>query len=158
MEGAIDDAIKDERQALALRPSRYEAHATLAQCLEDKNDDGAAAGEWAKAIAGDGRTTSTDGTVPHPFWRYRYGKLLAEHGNAGASLPLLLSAAVTGEKMEHRPGWQGPAEFLVAEGLRKAGRNKEAVEHYRRYLEIAPVNSPDRADAQAALAKLAPRP
>jgi hypothetical protein len=45
-------------------------------------------------------------------------------------------------------------EFLTAESLRKAGRNKEAVEHYRRYLEIAPVSSPDRADAQAALARL----
>ena len=38
MEGAIDDAIKDERHALELRPSRYEAHATLAECYEDKND------------------------------------------------------------------------------------------------------------------------
>ena len=40
MEGAIDDAIRDEKHALALRPSRYEAHATLAECFEDKNDDG----------------------------------------------------------------------------------------------------------------------
>ena len=40
MEGAVEDAIKDENHALALRPSRYEAHATLAECYEDKNDDG----------------------------------------------------------------------------------------------------------------------
>jgi cellulose synthase operon protein C len=157
MEGAIDDAVKDERHALTLRPSRYEAHATLAECFEDKNDDATAAAEWAKAIAGDGNATNADGTVPHPFWRYRYGKLLSEHGNAGAALALLLPATLAAEKMSQRPGWQGPAEFLTAEALRKAGRNKEAVEHYRRYLEIAPVNSPDRADAQAALARLAPR-
>ena len=154
MEGAIDDAVKDERRALTLRPSRYEAHATLAECFEDKNDEATAAAEWTKAIAGDGNATSADGTVQHPFWRYRYGKLLSDHGNSGAALALLLPAAQAAEKMDARPGWLGPVEFLTAEALRKAGRNKEAVEHYRRYLEIAPVSSPDRADAQAALARL----
>src|SRR6185312_369987 len=48
MEGAVDDAVKDENHALALRPSRYEARATLAECYEDKNQDAAAMGEWAK--------------------------------------------------------------------------------------------------------------
>src|SRR5260370_3004939 len=37
MEGAIEDAIHDEKHALELRPSRYEAHATLAECHEDQN-------------------------------------------------------------------------------------------------------------------------
>ena len=154
MQGAIEDAIKDEKRALALRPSRYEAHATLAECYEDKNDEGAAAGEWTRAIAGDGNATNPDGTVPHPYWHFRYGKLLTEHGNAGGGLAQLLPAALAAEKMEPRPGWLGNVEFLVAEALRKAGRKNDAVEHYRRFLEIAPVNSPDRADAQAALLQL----
>jgi predicted Zn finger-like uncharacterized protein len=155
MEGAIDDAVRDEKHALALRPSRYEAHATLAECLEDKNDEAGAAAEWSKAIAGDGNATQSDGTAPHPFWRYRFGKLLAEHGNTGAALVPLLAAAAAAEKMDQRPGWLGPLEFLTAEVLRKSGgRKADAVEHYRRFLDVAPVSSPDRADAQAALAQL----
>ncbi len=154
MEGAIEDAIKDARHALELRPSRYEAHATLAECYEDKNDPSAAMGEWTRAIAGDGVVATPDGTVPHPYWRYRYGKLLLDRGNVSGALALLVPAVLASEKMDPRPGWLAPVEFLSAEALRKSGKGADAVEHYRRFLEIAPVNSPDRADAQAAIAQL----
>lgn len=156
MEGAVDDAIKDERRALELRPSRYEAHATLAECWEDKNDPTTALGEWARVAAGEPPPTA-DGSVAHPYWRYRYGKLLLDRGQSGAALAQLLPAVQTAERDQGaRPGWLAPLEFLTAEALRKNGRSKDAVEHYRRFLEIAPVNSPDRADAQRALAQLAP--
>lgn len=154
MQGAFEDAIKDERRALELRPSRYEAHATLAECYEDRNDEAAAMTEWAKAIAGDTEAAGPDSADRHPYWRYKYGKLLMERGNAGAALPLLLSAATTIEKSEQRPGWLAPLEFLSAEALRKTGRKLEAADHFRRFLEIAPVSSPDRAEAQAALGRL----
>ena len=156
MQGAIDDAIKDERRALELRPSRYEAHATLAECFEDKNDDATALAEWGRAVAGEG-PPAADGTVAHPYWRYKYGKLLLDHGGAGAALAQLLPAAVFAEKdTAVRPGWLAPLEFLTAEALRKSGRSRDAAEHYRRFLEIAPVNSPDRADAQHYLQQIAP--
>jgi tetratricopeptide (TPR) repeat protein len=154
MEGAVEDAIKDEKRALELRPSRYEAHATLAECYEDKNDEATAIGEWTRAIAGDGNAATPDGTVPHPYWRYKYGKLLVDRGGVGAALAQLLPAAATAEKMDPRPGWLAPLEFLTAESLRKSGRKADAVEHYRRFLDIAPVNSPDRLDAQTALTAL----
>ncbi len=156
VEGAIEDAMKDERHALELRPSRYEAHATLAECYEDKNDETAALAEWARAIAGDGTTTDADGQVPHPYWRYRYGKLLMEKGARPAALGQLLAAVGAAEKMELRPGWLAPLEFLTAEGLRASGRKADAIEHYRRFLEVAPVSSPDRADAKMALSRLSP--
>jgi tetratricopeptide (TPR) repeat protein len=156
MEGAIDDAIKDERHALELRPSRYEAHATLAECYEDKNDEATAMAQWTKAIAGDGNATNPDGTIPHAYWRYKYGKLLLERVATGSALAQLLPAAQSSEKLTVRPGWLAPLEFLTAEALRKSGRRNDAAEHYRRFLEIAPVNSPDRADAQKALAALKP--
>ena len=67
MEGAIDDAIKDERHALALRPSRYEAHATLAECYEDKNDHATGARRSGRRPS---RATATrrrpTATVPAP--------------------------------------------------------------------------------------------
>jgi tetratricopeptide (TPR) repeat protein len=156
IEGAFDDAIRDEHRALELRPSRYEAHATLAECYDAKNDQATSAAEWTKAIAGDGKTTNADGTVPHPYWRYAYGKLLMDHGNSGAALPLLVAAAQAAERLDQHPGWYGPAEFLAAEALRKSGRRADAIEHYKRFLEVAPLNSPDRADAQKALASLNP--
>ncbi len=156
MEGADEDAIKDENHALALRPSRYEAHATLAQCLEDKNQEAAALVEWARAIAGDVEPADAT-TVRHPFWRFRYGKLLVEHGGPAVALGQLIPAVTTAEGMAPKPGWLAPLEFLTAESLRKTGKRAEAVDHYKRFLEIAPVNSPDRLDAQQALATLAPR-
>jgi tetratricopeptide (TPR) repeat protein len=156
MEGADEDAIKDENHALALRPSRYEAHATLAQCFEDKNQEAAALAEWARAIAGD--VEAPDATaVRHPFWRFRYGKLLMERSGPAAALAQLIPAVTTAETISPRPGWLAPLEFLTAEALRKTGKRTDAVDHYKRFLDIAPVNSPDRLDAQQALATLAPR-
>jgi tetratricopeptide (TPR) repeat protein len=155
MQGAVDDAIKDERHALQLRPSRYEAHATLAECYEDKNDDATALGEWARAVAGDDANKSPDGTVAHPFWRYRYGKLLLLHGQSGAALAQLLPATVSAEKdTGPKPGWLMLLEFQTAEALRQSGRRSDAVEHYKRFLELAPVSSPDRLDAQHYIARL----
>ncbi len=156
VEGQIDDAIKDEKHALDLRPSRYEAHAVLAECYQTKNEEKAALSEWPKAVAGDGKSVlATDGMVPHPEWLYRYGKLLAIHGDNTGALAQLVPAAVAVEKLDNHPGWLPDLEFQTAEALRKAGRRNDAADHYKRFLEIAPLNSPDRADAKAALAKLA---
>ncbi|HXX65839.1 MAG TPA: tetratricopeptide repeat protein, partial [Polyangiaceae bacterium] len=154
MEGAVDDAIKDEKRAMDLRPTRYEAHATLAECYEDKNDEADALAEWQRAIVGDGDTRSSDGLVGHPYWHYRYGKLLLERGASAAALAQLLPAVVSAEKMENRPGWLAPLEFLVAEALRSGGRRSEAIEHYQHFLDIAPLSSPDRYDAERALKEL----
>jgi tetratricopeptide (TPR) repeat protein len=152
-QGDSEDALKDERRALELRPARYEAHAVLAQYYEQKNDEAAALLEWPKAIAGDGKPPP-DAPVPHPFWLYRYGKLLSIHNNNAGALAQLVPAALAAEKLDSRPNWAVPLEFLTAEALRKAGKGKDAVDHYKRFLEMATANDPDRADAKAALAKL----
>jgi predicted Zn finger-like uncharacterized protein len=154
MEGSVKDAIKDEKHALELRPARYEAHATLAECYTDNSDEGLAMAEWAKALAADGDAPAPDGGVRHPYWRYKYGKLLLEHGNAGAALSWLLPAATTMERSDQRPAWVAPLEFLTAEALSRAGRKGEAADHYQRFLDSAPVSSPDRAEALAALQRL----
>jgi tetratricopeptide (TPR) repeat protein len=156
MQGAIEDAVKDEKRALELRPSRYEAYATLAECYEDRNEPAVALAAWARAIAGDGKAVGPEGLALHPFWHYRYGKLLAEKGDRAGALAHLTTAAAAAEKLDPRPGWLAPLEFLTAEALRGAGRRPEAVEHYRRFLDAAPIGSPDRADAQAAIAQLSP--
>lgn len=155
--GVCDDAIKDEQRALGLRPSRYEAHATIAECYQEKTDWNAALAEWAKYVAGDGTALTPDGTVAHPFQRYEYGKLLMERGSAGQALAQLEAAAKAVEKMESHPAWMSPLEFLAAEGFRKAGKKLEACDHYKHFLEIAAPSSPDRQDAEKAVSQVCPR-
>ena len=149
---AVDDAIKDLKHALQLRPTRYEAHATLAECYEDKNDMSQAMAEWAKAIAADDS---------RPMWHARYGKLLFEKGSVAQALPHLRVATKAAEDAkdgEKWPGWATDAEFRFAEALRKSGAKQEAIDHFNVFLDHATATHPDRRDAMNALAALgAPR-
>jgi tetratricopeptide (TPR) repeat protein len=142
---SVDDAIKDLKHALQLKPTRIEAHATLADCYEAKNDPSASMAEWVKAIAGDDQRS---------LWRYRYGKLLLEKGNVAAAFPHLAFAVTAAEKETPQPGWLSDAEFLAAEAYRKTGHKAEAIDHYNHFLELAPPTDPDRKDALSALAGL----
>jgi tetratricopeptide (TPR) repeat protein len=144
-QGTVDDAIHDVMHALQLKPTRVDAHATLAACYDTKNDPNAEMAEWQKAIAGNDRV---------PEWRLRYGKMLLDRGSAAEAAKHLTFAANEGEKLDPRPGWLPDAEFDAAEALRKIGSKDLAIEKYRRFLEIAPTASPDRKDALNALANL----
>jgi predicted Zn finger-like uncharacterized protein len=143
--GAVDDAIRDLKHALELKPTRFEAHATLAECYEDKNEIATAMAEWSRAIAGDDTK---------PLWRYRLGRILSDRGNMGAALPHLAFAIGAAEKETPLPGWATAGEFRVAEAYRKTGHKGEAVDHYNRFLDAAPQSDPDRKDALSALLAL----
>jgi tetratricopeptide (TPR) repeat protein len=142
---SVEDAIRDLKHALELRPGRYEAHATLAECYEDKNDSKAAAAEWSKAIVGDDQV---------PLWRWRYGRILMDGGNAKDALVHLKFATSAAEKGESWPGWATDAEFKVAEAYRRTGDAADARDHYNQFLDHAPPTHPDRKDAMNALASL----
>lgn len=151
-EGSIDDAMRDLKRALELKPTRTDAHATLALCYDNKNDPANEMAEWQKAIAGNDRV---------PEWRLRFGKLLLDRGNAGEAAKHLTFAASEGEKIDPRPGWLPEAEFAAGEALRKTGAREQAIEKYKKFLAIAPTNSPDRRDAIQALTAMgvaAPNP
>jgi tetratricopeptide (TPR) repeat protein len=150
-QGAIEDALQDARRALALRPTRYEAHATIAECLEEKNDVAGAMAEWSKALTAAGQKA-------HPFWRYRYGKLLLERGNAAEAQRLLAASIEGAERLEPRPAWISQLEFLLAEAYRKTGHNAQALEHYKRFVETAPQGSADLADARKWIQEHTSRP
>ena len=137
-ESRVDDAMKDLRYALELKPARHEAHAALAECYAQKNDTASAMSEWAKAIAGDDKV---------PMWRYRYGRLLLDKGNAGEAARHLSFATEAGKKAQPRPGWLGNAAFEAGEALRKTGQKAPALEAYRLYFDLASPSDPDRRDA-----------
>ena len=137
-EGQVNDAIKDLKRALELKPSRHEAHAALAEAYEDKNEVAAATSEWQRAIAGDDKP---------PYWRWKYGKILAERSANAEAAKHLVYAVANGRTAQPRPGWLGPAAFEAGEVLQKTGQKKEACEHFQLFMELAPTTSPDRRDA-----------
>ncbi len=144
-QGAIDDAIRHLKRALELRPNRFEAHAALAECYGEKNDQAAALAAWKKAIDADDK---------RPFWRYRYGRIVFDRGNMAEAAKHLSAAAVAGEAETPRPGWINDAEFTAGEALRKVGKKAEAIERYNRYLQYAGSNAADSRDAMKALREL----
>jgi len=139
-EGAVIDAMKNLQKALELRPSRFEAYATLAECYEDENRAGEAISAWRRAISSDGS---------RPEWHYRLGKLLGRGGESEMREAVTLS-----EASDARPGWLAQAYFELGELERAGGGRADAVAHLRRFLALAKVDSPYRADARKALTAL----
>jgi predicted Zn finger-like uncharacterized protein len=144
-EAAVNDAIKDLRHALELKPSRHEAHAALAEALEQKSDVNGAMSEWAKAIAGDDKV---------PLWRFRYGMQLLDKNNAAAAAPHLAFAVEQAKTAQPRPGWLARAAFENGEAQRKTGHKPEAIESYNLFLELAPTTDPNRREGLRALKEL----
>ena len=145
-QSATNDAIKDLKHALELKPSRVEAHAALAEAYEDKNDTAGAMAEWQRAIAGNDKV---------PEWRWRYGKLLALKGQNGDASKHLAYAVEEGKKLQPRPAWVTLASFEAAESQRKTGQKAEACANYKYFLETAPAGNADLKDARAGMAQLA---
>ena len=139
-QGAVVDAVKNLQRAIELRPSRFEAYATLAECYAEQGRAGEAMALFRKAIAADGGRAE---------WHYRLGKLL---GRAGESE--LRQAVTLCESNEARPGWLAVAYFDLAESERATGKRADAVTHYKRFLGLAKVDSPFRDEALRALVSL----
>ncbi|HEY2513337.1 MAG TPA: tetratricopeptide repeat protein, partial [Polyangiaceae bacterium] len=139
--GDYDDAVRDLKHALEIKPTRYEAHATLAEVYEHKNQPAAAIAEWRIAFSRDDE---------NEFWNYEFGRLLVDNGQVGEGAKYLKFATETAEKDQPRPGWLKAAEFPAAEALRKTGDRKGAAEHYEQFLQQSDKNNPDRRDADRA--------
>jgi tetratricopeptide (TPR) repeat protein len=144
-EGQVNDAIKDLKRALELKPTRFEAHASLARAYADKNDTAGAMSEWQKATAGDDK---------QPDWNWEFGKLLAQKGNNGEAAKHLAFAVEKGKDLQPRPGWLGQAAFEAGEAFKKTGNKKSACENYQLFMDLSPSTAPDRRDATAAMSGL----
>ena len=147
--GSASDALEDLKMALEKRPSRYDAYAAMGFCYQDLSRWPEAEAAWRNAIAGNAGIAE---------WHYRLGKILASHGNVAASGPELEQAVKLGDVADHTaPGWLYDAHLLLAEAVRD--RNKpRAIESYRRFLELAPKDSPYVSEAEKALVSLGASP
>lgn len=141
-QGAARDATLDFKKALELNPSHLAANADMAQALSQLGKENEALPYWEKAIAGDGN---------NPTWLFRYGKVLIGRHQGAKGAELLIRALQQVEGQSPQPGWLWQAHYLVALGL---GARAEAAQHWRRYLELSPHDSPYRGEAKRALARL----
>jgi tetratricopeptide (TPR) repeat protein len=145
--GATMDALKDLNTALEKRPSRFEAWASIALCDQDLQKWDEAERAWRKAIEGNDNVAE---------WHYRLGKLLRDHGNRAAVAAEMEKATTLGERpKETHNAWLADAHFLAGEALRTNPAQKaKAIEHYQRFLLIAPSGNAYRREAEQALAAL----
>ena len=140
-QGAVRDAITDLTKALALRPSRHEAHASLADAYYDLGREQEALKEWQLAI----QAQPDNGT-----WRFRYGKLLAANHQSEGAIEQLTKALALIDTVEPPPRWRWEAHHTLARAL---GPNPEAAKHWEQFLKLGPRDSPYRAEAKAFLEK-----
>lgn len=140
-QGAPKDATLDFKKALEYNPAHLGANADMAQALSQLGKEADSLPYWDKAVAG--------GTH-NPIWLFRYGRILVGRNQGEKGTGLLLEALKIVEGESPAPNWLWQAHYLVALG--KAG-NASAVEHWRKYLELSPHDSPYRGEAKRALAK-----
>jgi Tfp pilus assembly protein PilF len=141
-QGAVKDAIQDLKKALELRPTRYEAHAALADAYYDLGREAQALSHWQTAIS----------NIPdRPEWRFRYGKLLAANRQIEQAKLNLREAIKIAEQREESPRWLPQAHLLLAQTI---GPRKESIEHWEAFLSGAQRESPYRAEAIKALRAL----
>jgi len=141
-QGAVKDAVSDLTRALELRPTRYEAHAALADAYYDLGREPEAMSEWQKAVTADPNQA---------LWRFRYGKLLLANRKTEAAAEHLRKAIELGEQLEAKPRWLWEAHHAMARAL---GDRAEAVPHWKAFLRDGPRDSPYRGEAKSALKKL----
>jgi tetratricopeptide (TPR) repeat protein len=87
----------------------------------------------------------------NPVWRFRYGKLLVTNQMNEAGRVELEKAIAWAEKAEQPPRWLWEAHHYLARAL---GNRPEAASHWEQFLRLGPRDSPYRAEAKNALAKL----
>ncbi|MDI1478529.1 tetratricopeptide repeat protein [Polyangium sp. y55x31] len=145
-QGRTLDALADLEIALQKRPSRHEAHATMALCYQELGRWPEAQTAWQKAIAGNGSVAE---------WHYRLGKIFESNGNKLAATPELDKAVeLLLQKNGPAESWHADAYFLHGEAMRATGQKDKAVKSYLRFKEVAAMDNAYRTDVERALVSL----
>ncbi len=147
--GAVRDAIADLDRSVRLDDSNHAAHAARGDCLDQLGRTAEAAAAYRRALEGDNTQAE---------WWYRLGRLELDLNHRAETIQALSRATVLGDADRTRPGWLPDAHRSLAEAMAASGERAGAVEHYRRYLEIAPANAHDRQEVQGRLLDLGAAP
>ena len=103
---------------------------------------------WRRALESDEKQS---------YWHYRLGRLLQTRGGGSptAGLAELGQATTLEEAKQVKASWLTRAYYEYADALKNAGRNKDAVEWFNKYLtQEKSADSAFRKDAIKALAQL----
>jgi tetratricopeptide (TPR) repeat protein len=147
--GAVRDALADFLRARELRPSRHEALAGMGDCYDQMRQVPQAIQAYEQAVAAVG----TRGE-----WWYRLGRLQLDGSRTADSVRSLSRSTILGEAEAHRPPWLPDAHRVLGDAMKLTGERAGAIEHYRRYLEIAPASAIDRDAVQESLLDLGVAP
>ena len=143
--GAVRDALTDLERAIELRPARVEALASMGECYDQLRQLPAAISAYERAVGA--RDDAGE-------WWYRLGRLRLDSGRRADAAGALQRAALLGEAESPRPSWLADAHRVLGDAMRLGSERAGAIEHYRRYLELAPPTAIDREDVERQLASL----
>jgi tetratricopeptide (TPR) repeat protein len=142
--GAVRDALVNFQAALRLKPSRVEALANMGDAYDELRDSAQAIKNYQDALKR---------APEHGEWWYRLGQLQLDKGKRDEARVALSEAVMRGDRARDRPSWLADAHRLYGDALRESKRAAEASEHYRLFLELAPLGHPDRAEIEQLLYK-----
>jgi tetratricopeptide (TPR) repeat protein len=140
--GMVRDALTDLTRAVELRPQRYEAYASMGDCYDQLRQLPQAITAYQRAVA----AVDSNGE-----WWYKLGKLQLDASHTADSVHSLSRATLLGEAETPRPAWLADAHRILADGMRLSNERAGAIEHYRRYLAIAPDSAIDRDEVRSIL-------
>jgi predicted Zn finger-like uncharacterized protein len=146
------DAIDLAQKALKLTPSRYEAHATIADAMRGMSNgstvvEAGAIAEWEKAINGDPNNPKA------PFWHYRIADLMYYRNEIARAAPHLRDSIKLVTEREQKPAWLPKAYFYLGMALRFSDK-EEAKKALKTYLDTSVgTTDPARGEARAAYAE-----
>ena len=145
-QGAAAIAIEDLRRARELDPTRYEAHAELAQAYYQLGKQRDALEQWKLALAQDDA---------NPTWLFRYGRSLHRQRDYTQAATQLVRAIELTKDRDPLPAWFGQAHYLAAHSL---GNHPSATAHWKQFLEHGAEDSPYRKEAERALQRAGEAP
>jgi tetratricopeptide (TPR) repeat protein len=143
--GSARDAISDLRRALELKPDRVEAWAEMGRCYDELRELSSAIDAYTHAVTA--REDNGD-------WWYRLGRLHLDAGHPSEASRALSRATRLGDTMPSAPGWLADAHRIQGDAMRLNRERAGAIEHYRRYLELAAPDAADRTEVEQSLREL----
>ncbi|MCC7537969.1 MAG: zinc-ribbon domain-containing protein [Deltaproteobacteria bacterium] len=135
----------DLEAAIRLRPNRFDALHELGKVFEEMRNLPEAVRYYALAV----QASDANGE-----WHYDLGRVHLDSGDRASASGSLARATLLGEALDPRPAWVADAHRLYGDTQRLGGQRASAIEHYRRYLELAPANAIDRQEVMRQLRDL----
>jgi tetratricopeptide (TPR) repeat protein len=137
--GAVKDAVESFQRALKLKPGRVEALAGMGDAYDQLRDLRRAVKAYQEAV----KQRPDNGQ-----WWYRLGMLHLDRGSRDEARVALAEAVLRGDRLTEKPHWLPEAHRNYADLLRDSEKQREALEHYRMFLELAPAAHPARTEVE----------